>query len=128
MYGCVEKKFMTIVCNIWMICLELNWLFYDPSSILQLSEFVWTLRSSARVVFNNFLFIDATDRSKLSSEQNWFFFAVSLNHPSFFANTPFKIGFLTKFYKKCLKEFSFYISILHINISQSHKVKLKVQK
>ena len=29
-----------------MICLELNWLFYDPSWMLQLSEFVWTLRSS----------------------------------------------------------------------------------
>ena len=38
-----------------MICLKLNWLFYDPICMLQLSEFVWTLRSSAWVVFNNFL-------------------------------------------------------------------------
>jgi len=54
---------MTIVCNIWMICLESNWLFSDLSWMLQLSE--WTLRSSVWVVFNNFLLIDATDRSKI---------------------------------------------------------------
>ena len=69
---------MIIVCNIWTICLELNWLFYDPRWILQLSEFVWTLRSSAWVVFNNFLLIDATGRSKISSNQKRLFFAVSL--------------------------------------------------
>ena len=61
-YECVEKRSMTIVCNIWIICLELYWLFYDPSWMLQLSEFVWTLCSLAWVVFNNFLFLDATDR------------------------------------------------------------------
>ena len=49
--------------------------------MLQLSEFVWTLRSSAWVVFNNFLRIDATDRNKISSDQK----------RSFFANTPFNI-------------------------------------
>ena len=64
-YECVEKLSMIIGCNIWMICLELNWFFYDPIWMLQLSEFVWTLRSSALVVFNNFLL-------------------------SFFANTPFE--------------------------------------
>jgi len=37
--------------------------------MLQLSEFVWTLRSSVQVIFNNFLLIDATDRSKISSDQ-----------------------------------------------------------
>ena len=51
---------------------------YDPSLILQLSEFVWTLRSSLFVVFNNFLLIDTTDRSKISSDQKRLFFAVSL--------------------------------------------------
>ena len=81
---------MTIVCNIWMICLELNWLFYDPSWMLQLSEFVWTLRSSVWVVFNNFLLLDATDRSKIRSDQKRLFFAVSLNPLLFIANTPFK--------------------------------------
>ena len=58
--------------------------------MLQLSEFVWTMRSSVWVVFNNFLLIDATDRSKISSDQKRLFFAVSLYPLSFFANTPFK--------------------------------------
>ena len=57
--------------------------------MLQLSEFVWTLRSSAWVVFNNFLLIDATDRSKISSDQKRLFFVVSQYPLSFFANTPF---------------------------------------
>ena len=39
-------------------------------------------------VFNNFLLIDATDRSKISSDQKLLFFAVSPF--SFFANTLFK--------------------------------------
>ena len=69
-YECVGKKWMIIGCNIWIICLELNCLFYDPCRILQLSEFVWTLRSSVWVVFNNFLLIDLTDRSKNRSNLN----------------------------------------------------------
>ena len=59
---------MIIVCNIWIICFELNWAFYDPSWMLQLSEYVLTLRSSVWVVFNSFLLLDATDRSKICSE------------------------------------------------------------
>ena len=55
---------------------------------------------SIRVVFNNFLLIDATDRSKISSGQKRLFFAVSLYLLSFFANTPFKL--LTK--TNCLEE------------------------
>ena len=46
--------------------------------MLQLSEFVWKLRSSIKVVYNNFLLIDATDRSKISSDQKRLFFDVSL--------------------------------------------------
>ena len=84
---------MIIVCNIWMICLELNWFFSDPSWMLQLSEFVWTLRSSVWIVFNNFLLIDATDSCKIRSDQKRLFFAVSLYPLSFFANTPFNICF-----------------------------------
>ena len=61
--------------------------------MLQLSEFVWTLRSSAWVVFNNFLLLDVTDRSKISSDQKRLFFAVSQYLLSFFANTPFKMFF-----------------------------------
>ncbi len=42
-----QKLSMIIGCNIWMACLELNYYFYNPSWMLQLFEFVWTLRSSA---------------------------------------------------------------------------------
>ena len=73
-----------------MSCLELNWFFYDPSWMLHLSEFVWALRSSVWVIFNNFLLIDSTDRSKISSDQKRLFIAVSLYPLTFFAYTPFK--------------------------------------
>ena len=94
-YKCVEKYSMTIVCNIWMICLELNRFVYDPSWMLHLFEFVRTLRSSVLVVFNNFLLIDATARSKISSDQKRFFIALSVYPLSFFANTPFNSYLLT---------------------------------
>ena len=87
---CIEKLSIIIGCNIWMICLELNWLFSDPSWMLQISEFVWELHSSVWIVFNNFLLIDATDRSKISSDQKRLFFALLLYPLSFFASTPFK--------------------------------------
>ena len=54
--------------------------------MLQLSEFAWTLRTSVWVVFNNFLLIDALDKSKISSDQNRLFFAVSL-FPFHFSRT-----------------------------------------
>jgi len=82
---------MTISCNIKMLCLELNWFCYDPSRMLQLTEFVRNLRSSVWDVFKNFLIIDATDRRKISSDQKWLFIAVSLYPFQFFANTPFKL-------------------------------------
>ena len=82
---------MTKGCNIWMICLKLNRFFYGLSCMLHRSEFVWILRSSVLVVFNNFLLIDATDRSKIRSDQKRFFIALSLYPLSFFANTPFKV-------------------------------------
>ena len=68
---------MTIGSNIWMIVWNKIGFFYDPSHILQLSEFVGTLRSSALVVFNNFPLKDATDKRKISSDQKRLFFAVS---------------------------------------------------
>ena len=65
-------------------------IFYEPSWMLQLSEFVWTLRSSAWLVFNNFLLIDTTDGSKISiCDQKRLLFAVSIYPLSVFANTPF---------------------------------------
>ena len=59
--------------------------------MFQLSEFVSTLLSSVLVVFNNFLLLDETDRSKIRSDEKRYFFDVNLYPLSFFANTPFKI-------------------------------------
>ena len=58
--------------------------------MLQFSEFVWALSYSVWDVFNKFLLIDATDRSKIISYQKRFVIALSLYPISFFANTPFK--------------------------------------
>jgi len=77
------------VCSIWMIYLELNRFFYDPSRKLQLSEFVWTLRSSVWDVLKKFLLIDAIDITKIRSNHHQLFLTVSLHPLSFFANTPF---------------------------------------
>ena len=82
---------MTKGCNIWMICWKLNGFLYGLSRMLQFSQFVWTLRYSVWDVFNNFLLIDATDRSKIRSDQKRFFIALSLYPLSFFANTPFNL-------------------------------------
>ena len=57
--------------------------------MLKLSEFAWKIRSLVWFIFNNFLLIDATDKSKIISDQKSLFFAVSLYPLSFFANTSF---------------------------------------
>ena len=54
--------------------------------MLQFSQFVWALSYSAWDVFNNFLLIDATDRSKISSDQKRLFIALSLT-PFHFSRT-----------------------------------------
>jgi len=41
--------------------------------MLQFSQFVWALSYSVWDVFNNFLLVDATDRSKISGDQKRFF-------------------------------------------------------
>ena len=43
--------------------------------------------------FNNFLFMDATDRSKINSNHHRIFLELSLYPFSFFENTPFKLLF-----------------------------------
>ena len=68
---------------------EIKLIFYGVSRMLQFSQFVWTLSYLVWDVFNNFLLIDATDRSKIRSDQKRFFIALSLYPLSFFANTPF---------------------------------------
>ena len=52
--------------------------------MLQFSQFVWPLSYSVWDVFNNFLIIDAADRSKISSDQKRFFIALSLYPPFIF--------------------------------------------
>ena len=59
-------------------------IFNDPSRMLQLIEFVW-------VVFNIFLLKEETGRSKISSNHNRWYFAVSLIPFSFLVNNHFKI-------------------------------------
>ena len=51
---------------------EIKWIFYNLSHMLQFSQFVWALSYLVLVVFNNFLLIDATDRSKINSDQKHF--------------------------------------------------------
>ena len=76
-----------------MICLELNYYFYDPSRMLQLFEFVRTLRSSIRVGFNNFLLID---KSKISSDHQRSLFANTL----FNDNSPNNVQAISETFKK----------------------------
>ena len=58
---------MTIGCNINDL-FEIKLIFYGLSSMLQFSQFVWPLSYSVCDAFNNFLLIDATDRSKISCD------------------------------------------------------------
>ena len=76
---------------------EIKLIFFYPSRILRLSEFEWTLRSSVGVVYNNFLSIDATDRSKIRRDQTRLFFRRKPIPLSFFTYTPFKNGFKQNF-------------------------------
>ena len=93
-YTNVAKDNRWLGCNIWMICLKLNRFFYGLSRMLHLSEFVWALRSSVCDVFINFLLIDATDRSKISSDQKRFFIALSLSPFHFSRTLPLLIIFM----------------------------------
>ena len=54
-YECVEKnnRWLLFVISEWFV-----WNYIEPRWMLHLSEFLWTLRSSVLVVFNNFLLID----------------------------------------------------------------------
>ena len=89
---------MTIGCNIWM---KLNWFIYGLSRMLQFSQFVWTLSYLIWDVFNNFLLIDATDRSKISSDQKRFFIALSLCPFHFSRTLPLNVQ--KKWHKVSLK-------------------------
>ena len=111
---------MTIGSNIWMICLILIWFCYGLSRLFQLPQFVWALRSSVWDVFINFLLIDATDRSKITSDQKRFFIALSLYPLSFFVNTPFKMNSEDgQVYSVCILQFFCFIK--YNRIQSKHK-------
>ena len=92
---------MTIGCNIWMICLILIWFFY---SMFQFPQFVWALRSLVWDVFINFLLIDATDRSKISSDLKRFFIAY----------TPFNFSRTLPLISNLMGRFIYHVSKLII--------------
>ena len=52
--------------------------------MFQFSEFVWALSYSVWDVFNKFLIIDATYRSKISSDQKRFFYRIKPIPPFIF--------------------------------------------
>ena len=87
----------TIVgCITWMSWYKFNLIIYDLSGIMQFREFVEVQRSLACVVFNQFLLLNATDRSKISCDQYRIKFDVNLYPLQFFANNPFKMDFPNK--------------------------------
>ena len=63
---------------------EMKLIFLRSKSYVAIFSISMDASYSVWDVFNNFLLIDATDRSKISSDQKRFFIPLS-----FFANTPF---------------------------------------
>ena len=108
---------------------EIKLIFYSLSRMLQFSQFVWALSYSVLVVFNNFLLIDATARSKISSDQKRFFIALSLYLPSFFANTPFKYWKSTNKKPENPRYFSLFLFLKIIRIYKEERLcaKLAIQ-
>ena len=69
--------------------------------MLQFSEFVWALSYSVWDVFNKFFLIDATDISKIISDQKRFFIALST--PIHFSRTlPFIQKYSTFYGDHCI--------------------------
>ena len=69
---------------------EIKLIFYSLSRMLQIIQFVSPLSYSVWDVFNNFLLIDATDRSKISSDQKRFFYRTKPIPPFIFREHVFK--------------------------------------
>ena len=107
---------------------EIKLIFYGLSCMLQFSEFVWALSYSVWDVFNYFLLIDASDRSKISSDQKSFFIAFSLYPLSFFANTPFKVTSCPG-WKKRIKIFKWnFIAMTSYRDERGHYESLIIKK
>ena len=89
-YGRYVLQYKSIL-TIYKILWNINFILLRRKIIddyrLQLSQFVSTLRSVVQVVFNNFFLMDATDTSKISSDQERLFFAVNLYPLFIFSRT-----------------------------------------
>ena len=92
-----------------MFEIKLN--FYCLSSMLQFSQFVWPLSYSVWDVFNNFLLIDATDRSKISSDQKHFFIALSVPPFHFSWTLPLMVLLFSRFFY--IKSWNLVLSFLN---------------
>ena len=76
-----------------------------------------TLRSSVWVVFNNFLIIDATDRSKISSNHHRIFFDISLYHISCISSQYLYIFYYYTLYADGKRKLSYILKSLNIYLS-----------
>ena len=92
--------------------LEINLFFLWSESNIAAYEFVWTLRSLVWFVFNNFLLIDATNKSKISSDQHRTFFVVRLYQLSFFGSTLFNLKIIENVYTRTDKNIQKTIKIV----------------
>ena len=92
-----------------MFEIKLN--FYCLSSMLQFSQFVWPLSYSVWDVFNNFLLIDATDRSMISSDQKRFFIALSVPPFHFSWTLPLMVLLFSRFFY--IKSWNLLLSFLN---------------
>ena len=94
---------------------EIKLIFYGLSRMLQFSEFVWAPSYSIWDVFNKFLLMDATDRSKISCDQKRLFIALGLYPLSFFANTPFNFRLKGSKWKVIKLKHSFQWGMRNVN-------------
>ena len=101
--------FIFIICFYTMHLKRLNSWLPDVSALDALNDYKWQRNLAGKSCFKctayitnnkyyeilslyNFLLINATDRSKIRSDQKRLFIAVSLYPVSFFANTPLKVS------------------------------------
>ena len=97
---------------------EIKLIFYGLSRMLQFSQFVWPLSYSVWDVFNNFLLKDATDRSKISSDQKRFFIAL-IHTPFHFSRTlHLSFPFLLNDFSEIFKLHNFFLKLINSKIFQ----------
>ena len=68
----------------------------------------------------NFLLIDATDRSKISSDQKRFFYRIKPIPSFIFANTPFKLKFSEN--ENCIQGEEFRSKKIHVRSKDPSKI------